>query len=139
MTLDEAIEHYERNANQLDGTIWEDIADDSRQLADWLTDLRMYRESDPRKVVPVATVTIDGERMERLKQELEDEFLEMAKTLNEENDKLRETVRVLAYCANDMADCDKCLMNGSFYGPVEQVYCDGMVERLRELGIEVDE
>ena len=100
MTLDEAVEHYKKTANQTEGTIWQDIADECRQLADWLTDLRMHRESEPKEKV-VARITLDGERMEQIKQELEDEFLEMAKTLNAENDKLRELLRQAIYAMDD--------------------------------------
>ena len=58
--------------------------------------------------------------------------------LEAENAKLRELVRTLAYCANDMAVCDDCPVNGSHYMTVRQSFCDGMADLLRELGVEVD-
>ena len=139
MTLDEAIEHYERNVMQLDGTVWQDIADDSRQLADWLTDLRMRRESEPKKKV-VARITLDGERMEQIKQELEDEFLEMTKTLNAENDKLRELAGALLTSHEKMCTqrghCFGCTF---FYEEVKACPYVKISRTLRELRIEVNE
>ena len=62
--------------------------------------------------------------------------------LSDENAKLRELLCTLAYCANDMAVCDDCPVNGSHYMTVSmtvrQSFCDGMADRLRELGVEVD-
>ena len=55
-----------------------------------------------------------------------------------ENAKLREFVLTLAFCANDEADCDQCPMNGVRCDVVQQCFCDGAAETLRELGIEVE-
>jgi len=61
--------------------------------------------------------------------------------LEAESAKLRELVRTMAYCMQDESDCDGCAMNGadmelSVLGPL--FACDGLRERLSELGIEVE-
>lgn len=58
--------------------------------------------------------------------------------LNADNAMLRELVLTLAFCANDEADCDQCPMNGVRCDVVQQCFCDGAAETLRELGVEVD-
>ena len=57
-----------------------------------------------------------------------------------ENAKLRELVLTLAFCTNDEADCDQCPMNGAELHRVTQIaFCGGMADRLRDIGIEVEE
>lgn len=55
--------------------------------------------------------------------------------------KLRELVRILYYCGLPWKDCDKCAMNGAdMHVEISEIeYCDGMYDRLHELGVEVDE
>ena len=60
---------------------------------------------------------------------------------NAENAKLRELVNILVFCANeDKAGCDGCLINGDDMRVTvpEWMFCDSLIKRLRELGIEVD-
>ena len=54
-----------------------------------------------------------------------------------ENDRLRELVRTMAYCMQYERDCDECRMNGADGNIAEPCGCDGLLDRLRELGIEV--
>ena len=56
-----------------------------------------------------------------------------------ENDKLRELVRVMAYCMQCERDCDGCAMNGADGTITALAGCDGLRDLMRELGIEVDE
>lgn len=60
--------------------------------------------------------------------------------LQAENAKLRELACTLVYCMQVHNDCDGCRLNGSkgelSYDPL--LACDGLHERMRELGIEVD-
>lgn len=61
------------------------------------------------------------------------------KRLDYENAKLRELVRALYYCTTS-GECDECTVNGG--GAVHlmpDTICDTMHDRMRELGIEVDE
>lgn len=57
-----------------------------------------------------------------------------------ENAKLRELVRIMAYCMQEGTDCDGCKLNGGA-GRNEALdafwACDGLYDRMRELGIEV--
>ena len=55
-----------------------------------------------------------------------------------ENDKLRELVRILAYCMSEDRDCDKCVLNGADMPMPRISACDSLPDRIRELGIEVD-
>ena len=61
--------------------------------------------------------------------------------LKAENAKLKELVRILYYCGLPWKDCDKCAMNGAeMHVKISDVeFCDGMYDRMRELGVEVDE
>lgn len=62
--------------------------------------------------------------------------------LYEENERLKETVRMLVFCMND-GDCDQCAMNGKetelclderrFDG------CDGLMGLLHDVGIKIGE
>lgn len=54
-----------------------------------------------------------------------------------ENAKLRELVHCMAYCMQYERDCDECRMNGADGNIVEPCGCVGLLDRLRELGIEV--
>ena len=58
-----------------------------------------------------------------------------------ENAKLRELVRVLCYCMHESTDCDGCRLNdGAGRMALDAFWaCDGLHERLRELGIEVSD
>ena len=51
---------------------------------------------------------------------------------------LRELVRVMAYCMQCERDCDGCAMNGADGAVTELAGCDGLRDRMRELGIEVE-
>ena len=55
-----------------------------------------------------------------------------------ENDRLRELVRTMAYCMQYERDCDGCRLNGADGAVMEPAGCDGMRDRMRELGVEVD-
>lgn len=55
-----------------------------------------------------------------------------------ENAKLRELVRDMAYCMQYERECDECRMNGADGNIAEPCGCDGLLDRLRELGVEVD-
>lgn len=55
-----------------------------------------------------------------------------------ENNELRELVRVMAYCMQYERECDECRMNGADGIITAPVGCDGLSDRMRELGIEVD-
>lgn len=58
--------------------------------------------------------------------------------IESENAKLRELVRVMAYCMQYERDCDGCAMNGAD-GPITELAgCDGLRGYMRELGVEVD-
>lgn len=62
-----------------------------------------------------------------------------ASELEAENAKLLELVRVMAYCMQYERECDGCRLNGADGTITAPVGCDGLHERLRELGIEEDE
>lgn len=57
-----------------------------------------------------------------------------------ENANLRELVRILYYCNLPWKDCDKCAMNGAdMHVKISDIeFCDGMYDRMRVLGVEVD-
>lgn len=68
-------------------------------------------------------------------------FLEAADTICElqtENAKLRELLSVMAYCNQFRRDCDGYSMNGAAGIITERAGCDELLDRLRELGAEVD-
>ena len=52
-------------------------------------------------------------------------------------DRLRELVRVMAYCMQYERECDECRMNGADGTITAPVGCDGLRDRMRELGVEV--
>lgn len=57
------------------------------------------------------------------------------KRLDYENAKLRELVRVMAYCMQHERDCDGCRMNGADGTIEERCGCGELLDRLRELGV----
>ena len=57
--------------------------------------------------------------------------------LKAENAKLRELLSVMAYCNQFRCDCDGCSMNGAAGIITERAGCDELLDRMRELGIEV--
>lgn len=59
--------------------------------------------------------------------------------LRKENAKLRELMRVMAYCNQFRRDCDGCSMNDAAGIITERAGCDELIARLRELGVEADE
>lgn len=61
-----------------------------------------------------------------------------ASNLEAENAKLRELVRVMAYCNQCRRECDECRVNGGVGTITERAGCDALLDRMRELGIEVD-
>ena len=61
-----------------------------------------------------------------------------ADRLQAENAKLRKLLGVMAYCNQFGRDCDECSMNGAAGIITERAGCDELLDRLRELGIEVE-
>ena len=55
--------------------------------------------------------------------------------LKAENAKLRELVRVMAYCMQHERECDECAMNGAEGTITAPVGCDGLLDRMRDLGV----
>lgn len=53
-----------------------------------------------------------------------------------ENAKLLELVRVMFYCMQYERECDGCRMNGADGAVTELVGCDGLRDRMRELGVD---
>ena len=87
----------------------------------------------------------DGTGYVRVTDELRGEYYKMQrwyedelKAALDENAKLRELVRVMAYCNQFRRDCDGCSMNGAAGIITERAGCDELLARLRELGIEVE-
>jgi hypothetical protein len=73
-----------------------------------------------------------------MRDELRDFAALKASELQAENAKLKELVRVMAYCMQCERDCDGCAMNGAD-GPITELAgCDGLRDRMRELGVEVE-
>lgn len=58
--------------------------------------------------------------------------------LLDENAKLRELVCTMAYCMQYERECDGCRLNGADGAVTEPAGCDGLLDRMRELEIEVD-
>lgn len=58
--------------------------------------------------------------------------------LSAESAKLRELMRIMAYCNQFRRDCDGCSMNGAAGIITERAGCDELLARLRDLGVEVD-
>lgn len=61
--------------------------------------------------------------------------------LESSNAKLRELVRVMAYCMQDESDCDRCAMNGAdmelSIGPL--FACDTLRDMLLDMGMEAEQ
>jgi hypothetical protein len=55
--------------------------------------------------------------------------------LQAENARLRELVRVMAYCMQYERECDGCRLNGADGTITAPVGCDGLLDRMRELGV----
>lgn len=81
------------------------------------------------------------EREESAVERINDSYLETLNSLEKmeaENAKLRELVKALLTCATD-GDCDECRLNGATPWHVGKAQlCDGVWDRVRELGVEVD-
>lgn len=56
---------------------------------------------------------------------------------NAENQKLRELMSVMAYCIQGWRECDGCRVNGGAGIITERAGCSALLDRLRELGMEV--
>lgn len=54
------------------------------------------------------------------------------------NAKLRELMSVMAYCIQGWRECDGCRVNGGAGIITERAGCDVLLDRLRELGVEVE-
>ena len=79
------------------------------------------------------------ELQERMAEQMEFVLSQTPEALAAENAKLRELVQTLVHCLNDV-DCDKCPLNGNPYEVRgEWAACDALRDRMRELGVEVDE
>lgn len=55
--------------------------------------------------------------------------------LKAENAKLRELVRVMAYCMQEFRDCDGCAANGADGAVTAPSGCDWLRDRMREMGV----
>lgn len=60
------------------------------------------------------------------------------KALKAENAKLRELMSVMAYCIQGWRECDGCRVNGGAGIITERAGCYVLIDRLRELGVEVE-
>ena len=56
-------------------------------------------------------------------------------SLHDENAKLRELVRVMAYCMQQGRDCDGCAANGADGAATAPSGCDWLRDRMREMGV----
>lgn len=56
-------------------------------------------------------------------------------TLNDENDRLRKLVNVMAFCMQQGRDCDGCAVNGADGVVTAPSGCDTLRDRMRELGV----
>lgn len=54
-----------------------------------------------------------------------------------ENAKLLKIVSCLLTCASDAGDCDRCPLNGGTGDWNSRDFCDGLLDCLREVGVEV--
>ena len=57
--------------------------------------------------------------------------------LESSNTKLRELLRVMAYCNQFRRDCDGCSMNGAAGIITGRAGCDELLVRMRELGVKI--
>lgn len=81
-----------------------------------------------------------AEAHERENAELRDEIKHLLikrQYTEDANTELRELVRAMYYCNLPWKDCDKCVMNGAdMHVEIDEMeFCDGMNDRLRELGV----
>lgn len=82
---------------------------------------------------------IDSLDAENKRLKAENAKLRGARDVWQENDaKLRELVSVLAHCAAD-SGCDSCPINGGCAQVGELDLCETVHDRMRELGVEVDD
>ena len=58
--------------------------------------------------------------------------------LMSENAKLRELISIMAYCIQGWRECDGCRVNGGAGIITERAGCYVLLDRLRELGMEVE-
>lgn len=72
-------------------------------------------------------------------QRIYDRCLNRVGQLEEENEKLRELISVVVYCMQYERECDGCRLNGADGTITAPVGCDGLFDRMCELGIEVGE
>ena len=70
--------------------------------------------------------------------ESKQDIIDHMRDANAENAKLRELVSAMAYCMQYGRECDGCRLNGADGTITAPVGCDGLLDRMRELGIEVD-
>ena len=61
-----------------------------------------------------------------------------AESLEAENTKLRELVRIMAYCMQHERECDGCRINGADGTITEPVGCVSMFDRMCDIGVEVN-
>lgn len=61
-----------------------------------------------------------------------------ASDLEVENAALRELMSVMAYCIQGWRECDGCRVNGGAGIITERAGCYVLLDRLRELGVEVE-
>lgn len=61
--------------------------------------------------------------------------IEEGKSVRAENAKLRELVRVMAYCMQQVRDCDGCAANGADGVVTAPSGCDWLRDHMRELGV----
>lgn len=72
-----------------------------------------------------------------LRQQLTDVAESMGR-IEERCAKLRELVHILAYCMSEDRDCDRCVLNGADMPMPRISACDELLDRMRELGMEVE-
>lgn len=82
-------------------------------------------------------VAVNDDGLRRLSDE-RDRLKQGYMSLESENAKLRELVVTLMACLS-VDDCDKCPINGAEFKVSEVRCCYAAKQRMRELGIEVDE
>lgn len=104
------------------------------QLVEWL---RMARGGESAARWYTARLRGLEDENARLRSCLSDDA-ENARMIMRENAKLRELVRVMAYCMQQERDCDGCAMNDAAGVVTERAGCNGLRDRMRELCVEVE-
>lgn len=66
-------------------------------------------------------------------------YKKLAEVRGAENTKLKELVSCLLTCASYDCDCDRCPINGGAGIWQPESFCGELLDRMRELGIEVKE